>query len=94
MSHLTLLLDELLIVGLFDFRKVNAVEINQRRFNTLCETVEKSGATCVKAINGDVLRHSNDMSDVEYILLDPPCSGSGNILFKVGSSKRLIMTVA
>jgi hypothetical protein len=56
--------------------------------------VAKSGATCVKTILGDALHFSHHrLPDVEYIVVDPTCSGSGksfplilfSILFKLKS---------
>ncbi|XP_066146187.1 28S rRNA (cytosine-C(5))-methyltransferase [Euwallacea fornicatus] len=58
--------------------KIYAVEQNPQRFQTLKKIVEKSGATCVNLINQDVLRlGESDLPKVQYILVDPSCSGSG-----------------
>ncbi|KAJ8920273.1 hypothetical protein NQ315_011934 [Exocentrus adspersus] len=58
--------------------KVYAVEQDLKRFETLKRIVEKSGATCVTTINKDVLTCSEqDFPGVQYILVDPSCSGSG-----------------
>ncbi|XP_066247676.1 28S rRNA (cytosine-C(5))-methyltransferase [Euwallacea similis] len=57
---------------------VYAVEQDPQRFLTLKRIVEKSGATCVNLINQDVLRlGESDLPNVQYILVDPSCSGSG-----------------
>lgn len=57
---------------------VYACEKNEKRFQTLNNLIEKSGASCVKTLNKDVLTlTSNECPDVEYILVDPSCSGSG-----------------
>nr|CAD7398826.1 unnamed protein product [Timema cristinae] len=57
---------------------IYAVEKNPSRYETLCELVEKSGASFVKTIRNDVLMvDSSNCPNVEYILLDPTCSGSG-----------------
>lgn len=59
---------------------VYAVELDKRRFETLESLIEKSGATCVKTINNDALKITdNDCPNVEYILVDPSCTGSGMI---------------
>ncbi|XP_044744520.1 putative methyltransferase NSUN7 [Coccinella septempunctata] len=57
---------------------VYAVELNPRREALLKELVESVGATCIKTILKDVMQVSaDDCPDVEYILVDPSCSGSG-----------------
>ncbi|XP_011564289.3 28S rRNA (cytosine-C(5))-methyltransferase [Plutella xylostella] len=58
--------------------KVYAVERNETRYQTLCEFVEKTGCKCVTTMHKDALElKRGDFDDVEYILLDPSCSGSG-----------------
>ncbi|GLV35856.1 Nop2/Sun-like domain containing protein 5 [Carabus blaptoides fortunei] len=59
--------------------KVFAVERDQRRYETLCKLiVDQMGITNVKCINKDVLTlTAKEIPDVEYILVDPSCSGSG-----------------
>lgn len=58
--------------------KIYSVEMNTKRYNTLLETIEGTKSTIVQAINSDVLQVTeNDAPNVEYILLDPSCSGSG-----------------
>lgn len=58
--------------------KIYAVEMSSKRFETLVEMVEGTGATIVQTINKDVLQITDeDVPKVEYILLDPSCSGSG-----------------
>nr|CAD7410874.1 unnamed protein product [Timema poppensis] len=57
---------------------IYAVEKNPSRYETLCELVQKSGAISVKTIRNDVLMvDSSNCPDVEYILVDPSCSGTG-----------------
>lgn len=57
---------------------VYAVDMDQRRTNILEQMVNKSGATCVKIINRDVVTITEkECSNVEYILVDPSCTGSG-----------------
>lgn len=57
---------------------VYAVERDPRRFKVLDNIVNSSGATCVKTFNKDVLTcYNDDFPGVEYILVDPSCSGSG-----------------
>lgn len=58
--------------------KIYAVEMSTKRYQTLCEMIEGTQATIVQPINRDVLEVMNeDCPKVEYILLDPSCSGSG-----------------
>ncbi|XP_056633844.1 28S rRNA (cytosine-C(5))-methyltransferase [Diorhabda sublineata] len=57
---------------------VYATEMNQKRFEVLKTIVSSCGATCVKTINKDVLSCTKeDFNGVEYILVDPSCSGTG-----------------
>ncbi|CAO1417755.1 unnamed protein product [Diamesa hyperborea] len=58
--------------------KIYAVERDARRYETLCEMVQTTQATIVQPMNNDVLQVKNeDVPNIEYILLDPSCSGSG-----------------
>nr|XP_034176124.1 probable 28S rRNA (cytosine-C(5))-methyltransferase isoform X1 [Osmia lignaria] len=58
--------------------KIYAVELNEHRYASLCEQVKLTGASCINAILKDaVTLNANEYSDVEYILVDPSCSGSG-----------------
>lgn len=58
------------------------MEQNEKRCEVLKQFAESSGATCIKVINKDVLTVNKDeCPNVDYILLDPSCSGSGKILF-------------
>ncbi|XP_047988791.1 28S rRNA (cytosine-C(5))-methyltransferase-like [Leguminivora glycinivorella] len=58
--------------------KIYAVEQSEQRYRTLCDFVQKTGSKCVQTLNQDSLAlKRGDYDDVEYILLDPSCSGSG-----------------
>ncbi|XP_015516291.2 28S rRNA (cytosine-C(5))-methyltransferase [Neodiprion lecontei] len=58
--------------------KIYAVEIDKRRYQTLCEIVASTNSHCVETINADVMTlDARQCHDVEYILVDPSCSGSG-----------------
>ncbi|XP_026742575.1 probable 28S rRNA (cytosine-C(5))-methyltransferase [Trichoplusia ni] len=58
--------------------RIFAVERNEKRYQTLSEFVVRTGSTCVETFHKDSLEiKRGDMDDVEYILLDPSCSGSG-----------------
>ncbi|CAH0718817.1 unnamed protein product, partial [Brenthis ino] len=57
---------------------IYAVERNEQRYQTLCDFVEKTASKCVETIHKDSLEiKRGDYDDVEYIILDPSCSGSG-----------------
>ncbi|XP_046391092.1 28S rRNA (cytosine-C(5))-methyltransferase isoform X2 [Ischnura elegans] len=57
---------------------VYAVEKDPKRYKTLCSFVEEAGATCVKTILGDSVQlKPEEVPGVEYILVDPSCSGTG-----------------
>lgn len=59
-------------------RKIYAVEQNQNRFVTLKKTIAQHGASkCVTPVKGDVLGAKIRREDINYILLDPSCSGTG-----------------
>ncbi|GBP26151.1 hypothetical protein EVAR_74913_1 [Eumeta japonica] len=58
--------------------KIYAIERNENRYKTLCDFIERTGTKCVNAIHRDTLEiKKGEYDDVEYILLDPSCSGSG-----------------
>ncbi|XP_050305093.1 28S rRNA (cytosine-C(5))-methyltransferase [Anthonomus grandis grandis] len=69
---------------------VYAVERDAKRFEVLKKMVESADATCVKPINKDVLQcGETDFPDVEFIIVDPSCSGSGMVdRFEVAQSKE------
>ncbi|KAJ8946948.1 hypothetical protein NQ314_008749 [Rhamnusium bicolor] len=57
---------------------IYAVERDPKRFETLNKIVDSSGATCVKTVNKDVLTcGGNNFPGVQYIIVDPSCTGSG-----------------
>lgn len=61
-------------------RTVYAIEKHPDRYNSLCNVVAQSGASCVKPILGSALNVSaTELPDVEYIVVDPTCSGSGQL---------------
>lgn len=58
--------------------KIYAIEMSPKRYEVLVEMVEGTGSTIVQTINRDVLEiKDEDVPKVEYVLLDPSCSGSG-----------------
>lgn len=55
-----------------------AVEKNTSRYNTLNSFVQKTKCNIVHTINDDILATDcSKFAKTQYILLDPPCSGSG-----------------
>ncbi|CAG9861893.1 unnamed protein product [Phyllotreta striolata] len=57
---------------------IYATERDPLRYETLLTILDNAGATCVKALNRDVLTcNDKDFPNVEYILVDPSCSGTG-----------------
>lgn len=66
---------------------IYAVEKDETRLPILKKTVEKYGATCVNIMMKDVLTVFDETCPgVEYILVDPSCSGSG-MLERINSGK-------
>lgn len=56
--------------------KIYGVEMNTRRYATLLEMISATGSSIIQPINRDVLEITDeDVPNVEYILLDPSCSG-------------------
>ena len=56
--------------------------MDERRYKTLCTFVQHTDSTCVETINKDALNiDSKQCDNVEYILVDPSCSGTGNNSF-------------
>ncbi|XP_011864315.1 PREDICTED: probable 28S rRNA (cytosine-C(5))-methyltransferase [Vollenhovia emeryi] len=61
-----------------NYGQVYAVEIDAKRFETLLSQIRKTRSSCVEALNQDALTlDPKQYSHVEYILVDPTCSGSG-----------------
>ncbi|BFZ22996.1 hypothetical protein BsWGS_26035 [Bradybaena similaris] len=63
-----------------DTGRVIALDRDQKRMETMYKLIETSGATCVEMIVQDFLTvrpDSDDARDIQFILVDPSCSGSG-----------------
>ena len=61
-----------------NYRSIVAVERDVRRSQLLRQNLDKCGASHVKVMRQDFLvLNPEDYQDVEYILMDPSCSGSG-----------------
>ncbi|CEF61738.1 Putative methyltransferase NSUN5 [Strongyloides ratti] len=61
---------------------IYAFDRDKKRFNDLKNNLKISGGECVDIFNIDFLKVSIDKkpyNEVEYALVDPPCSGSGMI---------------
>ncbi|XP_055849666.1 28S rRNA (cytosine-C(5))-methyltransferase [Episyrphus balteatus] len=58
--------------------KIYAVERDFDRYRVLCQYVESAKATIVEPIHADALALDvKQYEDVEYVLVDPSCSGNG-----------------
>lgn len=64
--------------------QIYATEIHTKRYDDLCKLVESAGCKNVTLLNLDAfLVHPNGeepvpwCNDIDYILIDPSCSGSG-----------------
>jgi putative methyltransferase len=51
--------------------------MNRRRFKELNGNLKSAGVTCAQTFNGDFLSLPLPFDEIDYILLDPSCSGSG-----------------
>lgn len=56
---------------------IHAFERDKQRFITLKDQIENYGATNIKVEHMDFLKVDPTLYPVDYILLDPSCSGSG-----------------
>ncbi|KAH8417243.1 hypothetical protein KR222_007042 [Zaprionus bogoriensis] len=58
--------------------RIYAVEQSKERYQSLCKITDEAGCQIVTPILGDALTMDDtNCPDVEYILVDPSCSGSG-----------------
>ncbi|XP_022210705.1 28S rRNA (cytosine-C(5))-methyltransferase [Drosophila obscura] len=58
--------------------RIYAVEQSQERYRALCDITNEAGCEIVTPILGDALTmDATGCPDVEYILVDPSCSGNG-----------------
>ncbi|KAI5173249.1 25S rRNA (cytosine2278-C5)-methyltransferase, partial [Pancytospora epiphaga] len=69
--------------------QIYAFEKDERRFKTLEEQLIKYGTTNVTPKNMDFLKVNPEEYKVDYILLDPSCSGSGIHLNYTKDNKRI-----
>jgi len=62
------------------FRRIFAFDRDASRLSTMRALLKKTDVECVTTTHKDFLRvdpHDPKYKDVEYILVDPSCSGSG-----------------
>ena len=74
----------ILVMAIY-FRKIFAFDKDQKRLVTLQNMMKKFGATSVIAKCQDFLSvnpNDNTYRNVEYILVDPSCSGTGKIVVR------------
>lgn len=64
------------------FRQIFAFDLDAKRLATMNTMLTRAGVTSFKLAQQDFLTvdpHDPKYSKVTYILLDPSCSGSGNV---------------
>ncbi|CAF4212763.1 unnamed protein product [Rotaria socialis] len=54
-----------------------AIELNRRRFKELNANLKSAGVKCAHTLNDDFLTVALPFDEIDYVLLDPSCSGSG-----------------
>ena len=59
------------------FSVLYAIEMNRRRYRELNKNLQTAGVTCAQTFNDDFLTVTLPFDQIEFILLDPSCSGSG-----------------
>ncbi|KAJ8368756.1 hypothetical protein SKAU_G00087840 [Synaphobranchus kaupii] len=70
--------------------KLFAFDLDAKRFSTMSTLLLRAGVTCQQLANQDFLKvdpESPEYSQVEYILLDPSCSGSGMVCLQDSCSE-------
>ena len=72
-----IILSLFLIAGLTFCSILYAVEMNKRRFKELKASLKLAGVTCAHTLNNDFLKVTLPFNEIDYVLLDPSCSGSG-----------------
>ncbi|XP_070695781.1 28S rRNA (cytosine-C(5))-methyltransferase [Pempheris klunzingeri] len=69
--------------------KLFAFDLDAKRLATMSTLLLRAGVTCQQLANQDFLKVDPDSpvyKDVEYVLLDPSCSGSGMVCLRDGAS--------
>ncbi|KAM7412265.1 hypothetical protein PAMA_021965 [Pampus argenteus] len=69
--------------------KLFAFDLDAKRLSTMSTLLLRAGVTCQQLANMDFLKvdpDSTQYKDVEYILLDPSCSGSGMVCLRDSGS--------
>ena len=64
-------------------RKIFAFDLDPNRLATMNSGLLKAGVLCVDSYNQDILTvdpTDSKYSEVEYIIVDPSCSGSGKFI--------------
>ncbi|XP_036393159.1 probable 28S rRNA (cytosine-C(5))-methyltransferase [Megalops cyprinoides] len=70
--------------------KLFAFDLDAKRLSTMSTLLLRAGVTCQQLANQDFLKvnpESPEYSQVEYILLDPSCSGSGMVCLQDSRSE-------
>ncbi|XP_073326279.1 28S rRNA (cytosine-C(5))-methyltransferase [Pagrus major] len=69
--------------------KLFAFDLDAKRLSTMSTLLLRAGVTCQQLANQDFLKVDPDSpqyKDVEYVLLDPSCSGSGMVCLREDAS--------
>ncbi|KAM7404444.1 hypothetical protein PAMP_011789 [Pampus punctatissimus] len=69
--------------------KLFAFDLDAKRLSTMSTLLLRAGVTCQQLANMDFLKvdpDSTQYKDVEYVLLDPSCSGSGMVCLRDSGS--------
>ena len=77
------------------FRKILAFDRDASRLSTMRALLKKTGVNCVSMTHEDFRRidpRDQKFKGVEYILVDPSCSGSGKLVFISSPTKGSTMT--
>lgn len=76
--------------------KLFAFDLDAKRLTTMSTLLLRAGITCQQLANQDFLKVDPEdlqYKDVEYMLLDPSCSGSGELILILKNCKRKIAEI-
>lgn len=78
------------------FRKIFAIDRDASRLATMRALLKNTGANCVSVTREDFRRvdpRDPKYKDVEYILVDPSCSGSGETCWIQQSPAAVVIVI-
>jgi len=85
----------ILVRNVLLFSKIFAFDRDASRLSTMQSLLKKTGVNCVSVTHQDFRRidpRDPKYKDVEYILVDPTCSGSGKTCVVISSSSMYVCT--